>query len=250
VKIQLLIFCLIFYLFSFSQEKSVVSGTIKDNSTGNVVIGSQISFPELKKGTSTDINGLFSIKLPDGTYQYEINAIGFAKKTGTIVVSGDTRLNVALDLNQHTANEVIVSSQNPNQNTESTEIGTIRLDVEQMKTLPAFLGEVDVISTLKLLPGVSSVNQGSQGFYVRGGGPDQNLVLMDGATVYNASHLFGFFSVFNADAVKDVTLIKGGIPAEYGGRMASVLKIGMKEGNKERFGMSGGIGLLSSRLTL
>ena len=250
MRLLLLLFCFITCFTTFSQEKATFSGYVKDGTNGETIIGSQIYFPSINKGTVTNTYGFFSISLPKGSYAYEITSLGFATTKDSVVLNEDVSLEINLQLSKHTTKEVVVKALGSDHNTESTEMGTIRLDIEQMKTLPAFLGEVDVISTLKLMPGVSSVNQGSQGFYVRGGGPDQNLVLMDGAPVYNASHLFGFFSVFNADAIKSVTLIKGGIPAEYGGRLASVLDISMKEGNNKRFGVSGGIGLLSSRLTV
>ena len=145
--------------------------------------------------------------------------------------------------------EVVVNGKK-GENVKSTQMGRIELDIESIKALPAFMGEVDVVKTIQLLPGVSSVAEGGQGFYVRGGGPDQNLVLLDEGVVYNAAHLFGFFSVFNSDAVKSVNLIKGGMPANYGGRMSSVLEVNMNEGNNKRFKVKGGIGAISSRLTV
>ena len=146
--------------------------------------------------------------------------------------------------------EVTITADKVDKNVESTSMGRDQLGVEQIKALPAFIGEVDILKTIQLLPGVISAGEGSSGYYVRGGGPDQNLILLDEANVYNASHLFGFFSVFNADAVQNITLIKGGMPANYGGRLASVLDIQMKEGNNQKFGVDGGLGFVSSRLTI
>ena len=147
-------------------------------------------------------------------------------------------------------NEVVIESEGADKNVESSNMSQVKIDVKNIKKLPAFMGEVDVLKTIQLLPGVQSSGEGNSGFYVRGGGPDQNLILLDEATVYNASHLFGFFSVFNADAIKDINLIKGGMPAQYGGRLASVLDISMKEGNSKTFEVDGGLGLISSKLTL
>ncbi|MEO9257249.1 MAG: carboxypeptidase-like regulatory domain-containing protein, partial [Crocinitomicaceae bacterium] len=192
MRFLLLLACFISCFTSFSQEKATFSGYIKDGTNGETLIGTQIYFPSINKGTTTNAYGFFSISLPKGNYAYEITSLGFATTKDTVVLNDDVSLDINLQLSQHVTKEVVVKAIGANHNTESTEMGTIRLDIEQMKVLPAFLGEVDVISTLKLMPGVSSANEGSQGFYVRGGGPDQNLVLMDGAPVYNASHLFGF----------------------------------------------------------
>lgn len=244
---------LVFVFFTLSTafaQKYSVSGYVKDGETGETMIGAQVYFPEVNQGVVTNTYGFFSISLPEGRYFCKISFLGFDSYTDTIELSKDVSLDISLLPESRVTSEVVVTAVDENKNTESTEMGTISLDVSQMKTLPAFLGEVDVIKTIQLLPGVASANEGAQGFYVRGGGPDQNLVLLDEATVYNASHLFGFFSVFNADAIKNVNLIKGGMPAQFGGRLASVLEVNMNEGNNKRFSVSGGIGVLSSRLTV
>ena len=233
-----------------AQEKFTFSGYVKDSETGETMIGAKIFFPEINKGVITNSYGFFSISLPEGKYLCRISFLGYTDYTETVDFVQHISKDIKLFPTSQVTSEVVVTSKSANDNTESTDMGTIQLDVAQMKTLPAFLGEVDIIKTLQLLPGVSSANEGAQGFYVRGGGPDQNLVLLDEAVVYNASHLFGFFSVFNADAIKSVNLIKGGMPAQFGGRLASVLEVNMNEGNNQRFAAEGGIGLLSSRLTL
>jgi hypothetical protein len=245
-----LLFALLAQKNTFSQQKYTVSGHIYDAETGETMIGAKLFFPELAKGGVSNAYGFYSVSLPEGTYDLQINYTGYETISEKIILTNNIQRDFKLQPKATEMGEVVVSAQNERANTESTKMGTIELDVEMMKTLPAFLGEVDVLKTIQLLPGVSSANEGAQGFYVRGGGPDQNLVLLDEATVYNASHLFGFFSVFNADAIKSVNIIKGGMPAEFGGRLASVLEVKMNDGNNQRFGIDGGIGLLSSRLTL
>lgn len=176
--------------------------------------------------------------------------VGYTDFVKQIVLDKDIRLNIELKPSAINVAEVEVSADKIDKNVSSTSVGSIKLDMEEIKKLPAFLGEVDILKTIQLLPGVKSSGDGNAGFYVRGGGPDQNLILLDEAVVYNASHLLGFFSVFNGDAVKSINLVKGGMPAQYGGRLASVLDISMKEGNNKTYHASGGIGLISSRLTI
>lgn len=247
------LFFLFFFLFigfSFSQTKYTLSGHVYDDENGETMIGARVFFPEINKGVISNSYGFFSISLPEGTYTVNVSYMGYETILEKISLNQNVSKDFKIAQKSKTTSEVVVTAKEERNNTESTQMGTIELDVEMMKTLPAFLGEVDVLKTIQLLPGVSSANEGAQGFYVRGGGPDQNLVLLDEATVYNASHLFGFFSVFNADAIKSVNIIKGGMPAEFGGRLASVLEVKMNDGNNQRFGVSGGIGLLASRLTL
>lgn len=205
--------------------------------------------PSVQKGVYTNNFGFYSLTLPKGTYEVEYRLSGVETKIKSVTLESDIRLDIELGTDLQDLEEVVVKGK-ADDNVKSTNIGTLELDIEEIKTLPAFMGEVDIIKTIQLLPGVSSAAEGGQGFYVRGGGPDQNLVLVDEGVVYNASHLFGFFSVFNADAVKSVNLIKGGMPANYGGRMSSVLEVAMNEGNNKRFSVKGGIGAISSRLTL
>lgn len=250
--IMKLILSAIILLFAFyinAQETSTLSGYVNDGRTGETVIGAKVYIPEIRKGTITNNYGFYSLTVPKGTYLVEFRVGGMDTETKTIDLSEDVRLDKEVGSNLQDIEEVVVSA-NAEDNVKSTKIGQLELDIDEIKTLPAFMGEVDIIKTIQLLPGVSSAAEGGQGFYVRGGGPDQNLVLLDEAVVYNAAHLFGFFSVFNADAVKGVNLIKGGMPANFGGRMSSVLEVNMNEGNKKKFGVKGGIGAISSRLTI
>ncbi|HIP32966.1 MAG TPA: TonB-dependent receptor [Crocinitomicaceae bacterium] len=246
---------LITFLFSFiitvtfSQENSTLSGYITDARSGETVIGAKIYIPSVKKGAITNNYGFYSLTVPSGKYLVEFRMGGQETEKKEIDLSQDVRLDFEMGADFQDIEEVTVDAK-AKENTESTKVGQIELSIDEIKTLPAFMGEVDIIKTIQLLPGVSSAAEGGQGFYVRGGGPDQNLVLLDEAIVYNAAHLFGFFSVFNADAVKSVNLIKGSMPANFGGRMSSVLEVNMNEGNKKRFGVKGGIGAISSRLTI
>ncbi|HLP54666.1 MAG TPA: TonB-dependent receptor [Fluviicola sp.] len=233
----------------FGQENATLSGHIYDASNGEPLIGANAYVPALKLGTSTNTYGFFSLTLPLGTHEVIFRWGDLQNDTMTINLTADQTLEINLS-DKATQIETVEINARRGENTNSTKIGQIELDMDQIKKLPAFLGEVDPLKIIQLLPGVSSVSEGGQGFYVRGGGPDQNLVLLDEALVYNASHLFGFFSVFNSDAIKNVNLIKGGMPANFGGRLSSVLEVNMKEGNNKQFKVTGGLGLISSRLTL
>jgi hypothetical protein len=247
---HLLFFGFFFTFFSvFSQTKSTISGYINDSKNGEAMIGVKVVIPSINQGAVTNTYGFYSLTVPSGVYQIEFRSGIYPIETKNIDLSKDVTYNIELGSQVMDLQEVIINAKK-NDNVNSTKMGQMELEMEKIKTLPAFMGEVDVVKTLQLLPGVSSVAEGGQGFYVRGGGPDQNLVLLDEGVVYNAAHLFGFFSVFNADAVKSVNLIKGGMPANFGGRMSSVLEVNMNEGNNKRFKMTGGIGAISSRLTL
>src|ERR1051326_5257308 len=231
-------------------QKFTISGYVKEESTGEFLIGASVYIKENKKGTVTNVYGFYSLTVDAGDYTLVVSFIGYQEYSQPLKLDKDQRINVSLKEISTTMKEVEVSSDAPNKNVQSTDMGTFNIDVDQIKNLPAFMGEVDILKTIQLLPGIQSAGDGNSGFYVRGGGPDQNLILLDEAVVYNASHLFGFFSVFNADAVKNIELYKGGMPAQYGGRLSSVLDISMKEGNNKKFSSTGGIGLISSRLTL
>ncbi len=236
---------------SFSQTKYTLSGYVKDGKTGESLISCPIYIKEAKAGISTNVYGFYSISLDSGTYTIGVNYPTFDPYIDTITLNKDVRLNIELKPEEsEELAEFTVRDERTNDNTESTDMGRMDLDIEQVKVLPAFMGEVDVLKTVQFLPGVQSGGEGNSGFYVRGGGPDQNLILLDEAPVYNAAHLFGFFSVFNADAIKNMEIIKGTMPANYGGRLASVLDINMKDGDYRDYHASGGIGLISSRLTV
>lgn len=227
-----------------------MSGYIKDAKTGEALVGASVFIENNAKGTSTNVYGFYSITILSQSTKVRYSYIGYNQIEKSIELNKDLRLNIELSEKQDVLDEVIIESKQSDENTQSTQMGRIELSMDKVKTIPAFMGEVDILKTIQFLPGVSSGGEGNTGFYVRGGGPDQNLILLDEATVYNASHLFGFFSVFNADAIKNVSLTKGGMPSNYGGRLSSVLDITMKDGNYKNFQADGGIGLIASRLTL
>ncbi len=231
-------------------QKFTISGYVSEKESGENLVGVNVYVKELQKGTSTNAYGFYSLTLDKGEYTITASFIGkndFVKK---ISLSKNISVAIALEDKQITTNEVTIVGEKTNKNVESTEMGRVSLPIDEIKSLPAFLGEVDILKTIQLLPGVQSAGEGNSGYYVRGGGLDQNLILLDEAVVYNASHLFGFFSIFNADAIRNAEMIKGGMPANYGGRLSSVLDISMKDGNMREYHAEGGIGLISSRLTV
>ncbi len=233
---------------AYAQKKVTLSGYVHDGATGELLIGATVFIKEANQAAQTNNYGFYSISVPAATYAVSFAYVGFTTHTEKLEMVDSKTLNVDL-ANQNVIKEVEISARK-DENVKNTEMGTTKLSIERIKTLPVLFGEVDILKTLQLLPGVQSAGEGNAGFYVRGGGPDQNLVLLDEAVVYNTGHLFGFFSVFNSDAVKDVTLIKGGAPANYGGRLSSVVDVTMKDGNNKEFHAEGGIGLIASRLTL
>jgi hypothetical protein len=234
-----------------AQTNYTISGTLEDASSGEALIGATIFVPALSKGVNTNVYGFYSITLPEGTYDVSYSFIGLQKVTKSIKLTQNIKMDLGLEPSSIMVREAVVEGTNDaEQNIESVDMSTVNMQMTAIKKIPAFMGEVDIIKAIQLLPGVATVGEGGSGFYVRGGAVDQNLILLDEAAVYNASHLLGFFSVFNSDAIKDVQLYKGGIPARYGGRLSSVLDIHMKDGNNKRFAGTGGIGTVSSRLTL
>lgn len=233
-----------------AQNDHTVSGYVYDKESGETVIGAAIylkSDPGI--GVVSNAYGYYALTLPAGEQTIEVSYIGFDAMSRTIQLTENTKLDFSLT-SGITIETVEITAEEEDENVSSTEMGTVDLQVDQIKKLPALFGEIDILKTIQLLPGVLSSGEGSSGFNVRGGGVDQNLVLLDEAVVYNSGHLFGFFSVFNADAIKSTTLIKGGMPANYGGRIASVLDVQMKDGNTNYYQADGGIGLIASRLTL
>ncbi len=230
------------------QATYTLSGTVTDKADGETLVGANVIVEELNSGIPTNIYGFYSLTLPQGEYSISYSFIGYQKVTKKVVLDQDKTINIELGNGVIEGPTVIIRGEK-SANTESTDMGRTSIEVESIKKLPALLGEVDILKTIQYLPGIQSAGEGNSGFYVRGGGPDQNLILLDNATIYNASHLFGFFSVFNADAVKNVEVIKGGMPASFGGRVSSVLDITLKEGNKKKYEFEGGIGLISSRFT-
>lgn len=236
--------------FSFAQEKYTLSGYIRDAQSGEELLGANlINKAQPTQGIVSNVYGFYSLTLPKGNYEFIVSYIGYQSKN--IQVNLDKNINLNILLSQGIEmEEVIVTSKKEDKNISSTDMGTVELKQEEIKKIPALMGEVDILKVIQLLPGVMSAGEGNSGFYVRGGGSEQNLILLDEATVYNSGHLFGFFSVFNNDAIKNTTLIKGGMPAQYGGRLSSVLDLTMKDGNDKAFNAEGGIGAISSRLTL
>ena len=246
-----LLFSLLFLfpLSSFAQNKYTISGYIKDVQNGETLIGAAISVQDKNKGIISNQYGFYSLTLAEGDYTLVVSYVGFQSQSVELKLTADRQINFELVPRSAMA-EVIVSSIKKDANVANAQMGKFVLPIEQIKAVPAFLGEVDLLKTVQLLPGVRNAGEGSAGIYVRGGGPDQNLIMLDDAIVYNTGHLFGFFSIFNADAIKNVSLIKGGMPAQYGGRLSSVLDVAMKEGNDKKYQVEGGIGLIASRLSI
>ena len=239
-----------FCLSSFAQEKFTINGYVRDSASGESVIGATISINNLSQAVTTNQYGYYSITLDSGSYELTASHVSFQSKFYPVVFDRNQSLDILLLPKSAAITEVIVYSKRKDANVRNAQMGRIDLSMEQIKNIPAFLGEVDILKTLQLLPGVRNAGEGNAGFYVRGGGPDQNLIMLDDAVVYNTGHLFGFFSIFNSDAIKNTSLIKGGMPAQYGGRLSSVLDIAMKDGNNQKLEGEGGIGLIASRFSL
>ena len=234
-----------------AQEKNfTISGNIRDAGNGEDLIGASITENNSQRGTTTNPYGYYSLSLSKGKHSLTISYLGYQSKDTTINLVSDIRLNINLRTATKELSEVVVSAEGRNANVTKSEMSVEKLSSKIIKAAPALLGEVDVLKVIQLLPGVQATSEGSSGFSVRGGGYDQNLILLDDAAVYSASHLMGFFSVFNNDAIKDVTLYKGDIPASFGGRLSSLLDIRTKDGNSQQYAATGGIGLISSRLTV
>jgi hypothetical protein len=249
-KISLLL-CLFLCCFSVTaQEKFTLSGTISDSNSNETLIGVNLFIPELKTGITTNEYGFYSITIPKGSYTIRISYMGYNSLEEKILLEKNTKTNFKLFTSENTLKEVIVTDTKTKTDIRKPEMSVNKLSISAIKRMPVVLGEVDVLKSILLLPGVTNAGEGASGFNVRGGGADQNLILLDEATIFNSSHVFGFFSVFNPDAIKDLKLYKGGIPARFGGRAASVLDIYQKDGNSKKFSTNGGIGLISSRLLL
>ncbi len=232
----------------YAQEKFTISGTIKETRTGEALIGAALTVIENPTiGVSANEYGFYSLSLPKGTYTFRVSFIGFNEKKQTLELNSDKEVNWQLDDNI-TLKEVVITDKKENDNLTKPVMGIETLNMKEVAKLPVIFGEKDILKTITLLPGIKNAGEGGNGFSVRGGATDQNLILLDEAPVYNASHLLGFFSTFNSDAIKDATVIKGNSPANYGGRLSSVLDVKMKEGNNKTYNVSGGLGLISSRL--
>ncbi|WP_282787326.1 TonB-dependent receptor [Flavobacterium croceum] len=245
--IKLLVFILLVNFFANAQEKFTLSGTILDKKSNETLIGVNIRIENKNSNTNTNEYGFYSITLPKGEYTVKYSYLGYETLTEKIVLDKNITNNVSLKENTQTLQEVVITEKSK-ANIRKPEMSLNKLSIGTIKQMPVVLGEVDIIKSILMLPGVTNAGEGQSGFNVRGGGADQNLIQLDEATIYNSSHLFGFFSVFNPDAIKDLKLYKGGIPARFGGRASSVLDIYQKDGNSKDFHMNGGIGLISSRL--
>jgi hypothetical protein len=237
-------------LWSQPSARFTISGYVKEAGSGESLIGVNIYVPELKTGTITNTYGFYSLTLPPAdSVELVVSYVGFATETVKTSLKKNIELNIGLKPGL-VLGEVVVRADRAEKQSENVKMSSFKLQVAQIKNVPSLLGEKDVLKVLQLMPGVQKGSEGNSGIYVRGGGPDQNLIILDDAIVYNASHLFGFFSLFNGDALKSVELTKGGFPARFGGRLSSVLEMNMKEGNKEKWHGEGGIGIISSRLTI
>lgn len=243
---------LLFAISGFAEVAGLVtlSGYLKNKANGEALIGATVYIPQLRTGVITNPYGFYSISVPSGTYSINFSFIGYQTQSPFVNLTSSKQMNIMLEEETKQIDEVVVTGEKKNRNVENLQMSMEKVQVKMIRKLPSFMGEVDVIKSITLLPGIQNGGEGSSGLYVRGGGPDENLMMLDEAPVYNASHLLGFFSVFNSDAINDVQVYKGGIPAEYGGKASSVIDIRMKDGNSQKLGVNGGIGNISSRLTV
>ena len=254
---------ILFFIISFSliyvlpcrseneiPKSATISGFVRDAKNGETLTGAVI-YPKEKPavGITTNSYGYFSLTLPQGTYNLIIQYLGYKTKTISVELTENVKITIDLEEESFSIDEITITGERSNNNVVSGKLIS-KINVREIQNIPVILGEKDILKTIQLLPGVSPAGEGNAGFYVRGGGVDQNLILLDEAPVYNPSHLLGFFSTFNSDAIKDITLYKGGFPAEYGGRLSSVVDIKMNEGNNKEFHVSGGIELLLQGLLL
>jgi hypothetical protein len=252
--VKAFILCSLYFLLhtcAYGQTKYSVSGTVIDAKTGEAMIGALMLVKDLPGvGVATNSYGFYSITLPEGKYTFSSRFIGYLQTDTTFDLNKNTKLNIELFDKSVQLKDLVITSEKNDKNVTSVQMSADKFDVKEISKIPVLFGEKDILKTIQLLPGIKAVSEGNAGFYVRGGGADQNLILLDEATVYNPSHLLGFFSIFNSDAIKDVTVYKGGIPAEYGGAISSVLDIKMNDGNNKKYAVTGGIGLITSRLTI
>lgn len=233
-----------------AQTRFTLNGYVRDSLSGESVIGATITINGQSRGVTSNQYGFYSLTVDEGDYQLQFSHISYSTSVYFIRLHSNQSLNISLQPKTASIEEVVVYSKKRDGNVKNAQMGKIDLSMSQVRNIPAFMGEVDILKALQLLPGVQSAGEGNAGFYVRGGGPDQNLIMLDDAVVYNTGHLFGFFSVFNGDAIKNVSLIKGGMPAQYGGRLSSVIDVTMKDGNSNKFQSEGGIGLIASRFSV
>ncbi len=246
----LTVICIIFFSSIFCQQKFTINGYIKDSLSGETLIGANLIVNADEKGVSSNQYGYYSLTLPKGTYLLSCTFVGYNTKLIDVQVYENKQFDIKLVPRSYVAEDVVVTSRRRDNNVKAAQMSKIDLNIEALKAMPVIFGEVDILKTLQLLPGVRNSGEGNSGFYVRGGGPDQNLIILDDAVVYNTGHLFGFFSIFNSEAIKNVSLYKGGMPAQYGGRLSSVVDISMKDGNMNKTQVDAGIGLIATRLSI
>ncbi|MGZ3915895.1 MAG: TonB-dependent receptor, partial [Flavisolibacter sp.] len=239
---------LLWGISGFAQNKFTINGYIRDSVSGESLVAATVTIDG--KAVTSNAYGFYSLTLEEGEYDVSVSHVSYAGASFRIQLRENQERNIFMVPRSAALNEVVVYSKKRDANIRNAQMGKVDLSIGQIKSIPAFLGEVDILKAIQLLPGVQTAGEGNSGFYVRGGGPDQNLIVLDDAVVYNTGHLFGFFSIFNADAIKNTSLIKGGMPAQYGGRLSSVLDVTMKDGNSNQFQAEGGIGLIASRISL
>ena len=251
-QFSIILLLLLFAINGFAEVSGLItlSGYLKNKANGEALIGATVYISQLRTGVITNPYGFYSISVPSGTYTVNFSFIGYQTQSPFVNLTASKQMNIMLEEETKQIDEVVVTGEKKNRNVENLQMSMEKVQVKMIRKLPSFMGEVDVIKSITLLPGIQNGGEGSSGLYVRGGGPDENLMMLDEAPVYNASHLLGFFSVFNSDAINDVQVYKGGIPAEYGGKASSVIDIRMKDGNSQKLGVNGGIGNISSRLTV
>jgi len=254
-KAFIILFSTFLVSFTLFAQKITLSGIVKDMTNGETIVGAYIILNDslaktTKAGAVTNVSGFYSITVEKGTYTLIVNYLGYKSISEKITINTHTKKNIEIEPAAIMADEVVVLGQAADKNVNSVDVGKMEMKIETIKAMPAFMGEVDVLRTIQLLPGIQSGSEGNSGFYVRGGNADQNLVLLDEATIYNPGHLFGFFSIFNADAVKNIEIVKSGMPSYYGGRLSSIVDVYQKDGNMKKYELDGGIGVIFSRLTV
>jgi hypothetical protein len=248
--IAALLYSIVFAPAARAQDRYTLSGYIRDSLSQENLIGAAITVKGQSRGINSNAYGFFSITLPAGDYTLSVSFVGYVPMEVPVSLRQNMEQNIALMPKSGLSQEIVISARKRDANVKNAQMGQIDLSMNRIRSLPVIFGEVDPLKTLQLMPGITNAGEGNSGLYVRGGGPDQNLIMLDDAVVYNSGHLFGFFSIFNGDAIKNTTLIKGGMPAQYGGRLSSVLDISMKDGNMKEFQVEGGIGTIASRVSI
>ncbi|HYG19728.1 MAG TPA: TonB-dependent receptor, partial [Ohtaekwangia sp.] len=248
-----LLFVATFIMSGFAacaQDKVTLNGYIRDAENGEELIGVSVYVTQLKAGTVTNAYGFYAITIPEGVYEVQYSYLGYQTQVDTISLNANVSRNISLAVASTVMEEVVITERREDENVADVQMSRNSVDIARLKKLPALFGEVDIIKNIQMMPGVISAGEGTSAFFVRGGSADQNLILIDEAPVYDPSHLFGLFSVFNADVIKDSELYKGGIPSRFGGRLSSILDVRTKDGNNKNYGVTGGIGSLASRIAV